>query len=147
MSTQSNNPTQFHHDRRRRQLYSSFSHTLANRINALHRIRPPLSSAHLRGIISFPFVHLELIKVPHNIDQSSLIPIARQPFNQVIASAQHLRDFLGPCDVICSSCHALHWIDEHTYDSGIRNPRFSRCCHNGKISLPPFNNAPEPLHS
>lgn len=47
-------------------------------------------------------------------------------------------------DVECSLCHALHWIDEKVADSPVRNPTFSKCCHGGKVALPPFS-PPLPL--
>ena len=49
-------------------------------------------------------------------------------------------------DVECSLCHALHWIDEKVADSPVRNPTFSKCCHGGKVALPPLQPPLAPLN-
>ena len=71
------------------------------------------------------------------------LPLARQS----LISQQSYRHSLGPCNIICSSCEALHWIHERSYRSTIHNPLFFSCCQRGQILLPSFPDAPEPLKS
>ena len=54
---------------------------------------------------------------------------------------------MGPCNVVCLSCHALHWIQERSYRSTINDLKFFTCCQRGHIDLPSFPDAPEPLIS
>ncbi|KAF8448844.1 hypothetical protein L210DRAFT_3339939, partial [Boletus edulis BED1] len=43
---------------------------------------------------------------------------------------------LGPMDIRCSHCQALHFISEKLSNSGVRNPRFGMCCLQGQVDLP-----------
>jgi len=71
------------------------------------------------------------------------LPIARR----ALVSQKSYRHGLWPCDVICSSCHAVHWIQERSYRSTTDDPLFFTCCQRGQILLPSFPDAPEPLKS
>jgi len=71
------------------------------------------------------------------------LPLAHQP----LILQKSYRYSLGPCNIICSSCQARHWIHEHSYPSTIHNPLFFTCCQRGQILLPTFPDAPEPLKS
>lgn len=51
--------------------------------------------------------------------------------------SQHPSVLIGQMDRLCLHCHALKFPNE---SSGI-------CCANGKVSLPPLNEPPEPLRS
>ena len=78
------------------------------------------------------------------ISQSqNLLPKARRP----LLPQQSIRHILDPCNIICPSCGAPHWIQERSYRSTINNPLFFNCCQRGQISLPHFPDAPEPLKS
>jgi Helitron helicase-like domain at N-terminus len=46
---------------------------------------------------------------------------------------------------VCQHCHALHWSFERLKDSSEVQPKFSRCCHNGTVSLPNLPEPPEEL--
>ena len=48
---------------------------------------------------------------------------------------------LGPMNIECTSCGALHWEAERTGKS----TNFSMCCEKGKVSLPPLQDPPEDL--
>jgi hypothetical protein len=52
---------------------------------------------------------------------------------------------LGALNVQCSSCTALHWLDERLAKSSRRKPLFGMCCLSGKISLPPIHQPPPEL--
>lgn len=52
------------------------------------------------------------------------------------------RNFLGKMDVQCPNCKALHWINEKSSDSSLKQPKFVTCCHKGKIRLPPLREPP-----
>jgi hypothetical protein len=43
---------------------------------------------------------------------------------------------------VCSSCGALHWIDERLAGTSIVNPKFGTCCHQGKVKLPLLQDPP-----
>ena len=64
------------------------------------------------------------INTTHILSQpnSILIPTARRPLDP-LKSYQHT---LGQCDILCSYCHALHWIQERSYKSMICSPLFFR---------------------
>ena len=76
-------------------------------------------------------------------EATSYLPIARRPLDPQKTYRHHL----GLCNVICSSCHAMHWIQERSYKSTIDNPLFFTCCQRGHIVLPSFPHAPDPLRS
>jgi hypothetical protein len=50
----------------------------------------------------------------------------------------------GRMDVTCGACGALMWIEERTSGSADA-PRFSTCCHDDIVRLPPLGAPPEPL--
>ena len=72
-----------------------------------------------------------------------LLPITRQS----LILQKTYRHHLGLCDIVCSSCHALHRIQERSYRSRVDNPQFFTCCQRGLIDLPSFPDALEPLKS
>src|SRR6266403_5365379 len=69
-----------------------------------------------------------------------MLPLACQPFDP--AWQVHS---LGEMTVICSHCHALHWLPESLSHSTNNNIRFGMCCLEGKISLEPLHPAPPEL--
>ena len=71
------------------------------------------------------------------------LPVARRPFD----SKKSYQHYLGPCDVVCSMCQALHWIQKRSYKSTIDDPLFFNCCQRGQIILPLFPDSFEPLIS
>ena len=88
------------------------------------------------------------IKIDRSLSNSrrckqSRLHLAQQP----LIPHKSCRHHLGPCDIECSSCGALHWIQERSYQSTIENLLFFTCCQRGKFILPSFSDAPEPLRS
>ncbi|KAI3898747.1 hypothetical protein MKW98_000860 [Papaver atlanticum] len=65
--------------------------------------------------------------------------------NQKDNSRLSVRHYLGKMDIECSSCGALHWIDERTNKSSKKNPIFSRCFRKGKVILPALLEPPQEL--
>ena len=54
------------------------------------------------------------------------------------------RDDIGEMVYQCEFCAALFWIEEKT--SGSRqNPKYNKCCANGKIKLNPYEDLPDEL--
>ena len=49
--------------------------------------------------------------------------------------------YLGPMNVVCTSCDALHWEAEKTG----RSTNFTMCCEKGKVYVPPFKQPPADL--
>ena len=49
--------------------------------------------------------------------------------------------YLGPMNVVCSSCGALHWEAERTGN----DTNFTMCCQKGKVHVDPFKEPPEEL--
>ncbi|KAJ7624194.1 hypothetical protein B0H17DRAFT_1288432 [Mycena rosella] len=56
------------------------------------------------------------------------------------------RHDLGPMNVACAHCGALHWIDERVAASSKHAPEFGICCNHGKVQLEGLHQPPEPLH-
>ena len=73
----------------------------------------------------------------------SHLPLARHP----LIPHHSYQHSLGPCDIICQYCDALHWIQERSYRSTTNDPLFFNCCQRGQINLPVFPEAPEPMKS
>src|SRR6266446_863895 len=69
-----------------------------------------------------------------------MLPLARQPFDP----AWQVHD-LGEMIVICSHCHALHWMAESLSRSTNNCIKFGMCCLEGNISLEPLHPAPPEL--
>ncbi|KAF5347794.1 hypothetical protein D9756_010287 [Leucocoprinus leucothites] len=69
---------------------------------------------------------------PHNPRD---LPPACRPFNE----ADIEPDYLGPMNVICSHCNALHFDCEKLAASTVNRPRFGVCCLQGQIRLEPFH--------
>ncbi|CAG8853238.1 5621_t:CDS:2, partial [Gigaspora margarita] len=57
------------------------------------------------------------------------------------------RHYLGEMNAICVNCKALMWIDERISTSSRTNPKFSLCCSNNRVQLPPLIDPPEPLYT
>jgi len=55
------------------------------------------------------------------------------------------RHSLGPMNVECQHCHALHWDAEKLKASTLNNKRFGQCCLQGQVDLPPFPPPPPTL--
>ena len=97
------------------------------------------------------FIPYPSSNILHRVTQSSRrsnesanwLPIGRHPLD----IDKSLRHNLGPCHIICSSCHVMHWIQERSYKSMIHDPLFFTCCRGGRILIPSFPDAPEPLRS
>ncbi|KAG2063940.1 hypothetical protein BDR04DRAFT_1163159, partial [Suillus decipiens] len=68
-----------------------------------------------------------------HINQVIPIPDGARPYTEPIT-----RHTLGPLNVECPKCHALHFACERLSNSSLRNPRFGMCCLQGQVSLPPF---------
>lgn len=52
---------------------------------------------------------------------------------------------LGPMNMQCIDCGALHWLREKTTDSTAEEAVFELCCKKGDVNLPLFNDPPEYL--
>ena len=56
------------------------------------------------------------------------------------------RHDLGPRDIQCPECGALHWKGEMLGSSTTRNARFGSCCNEGDKILTRITDPPEPLY-
>ena len=54
---------------------------------------------------------------------------------------------MGPMNVACPNCQALHWDCERLTKSSKRNPKFGMCCLSGNVALPMQNPPPPQLMS
>lgn len=76
-------------------------------------------------------------------DAANLFMIARRPY--VDPPERH---DLGPMNVECPYCRALHWNAERTAESmKSATPAFGTCCNHGKVRLPPPRNPPDVLRN
>lgn len=55
------------------------------------------------------------------------------------------RHDLGPMNVACRHCGALHWMDERVSPSTEFAPLFGMCCNSGKVQLNDLNDPPQLL--
>ncbi|GAB2266873.1 hypothetical protein Dimus_037923 [Dionaea muscipula] len=55
------------------------------------------------------------------------------------------RHFLGPMNIACFYCSALHWMDEQLTRSRVGSPLFGTCCNQGKIRLGALRTPPSQL--
>ena len=55
------------------------------------------------------------------------------------------RHSLGPMNISCPQCHALHFAAEKLSTSRRNAPKFGMCCLTGQIVLPPFPPPPQEL--
>lgn len=65
------------------------------------------------------------------------LPIGRKAYEEPTN-----RFSLGPMNVECQHCHALHWDAEKLTASPHNEPRFGLCCLQGQVKLPPFPQPP-----
>ena len=70
------------------------------------------------------------------------LPRARRPYVDLQPNEIHS---LGPMNVICAHCNALHWDCEKLSASTARNPKFGSCCLQGQIQPPPLGEPPRVL--
>jgi hypothetical protein len=56
------------------------------------------------------------------------LPLARHPYTEPV----HALSF-GQMNATCSYCGAFHWLIKRVKNSPASAPRFSRCCHHGKV--------------
>jgi acyl transferase domain-containing protein len=68
------------------------------------------------------------------------IPLGGRPYAEPVAL-----NSLGPLNIVCSHCHALHFMSEKLSNSSLINPRFGTCCLQGQVSIPPFKEWPADL--
>ncbi|KAF7336005.1 ATP-dependent DNA helicase [Mycena sanguinolenta] len=54
------------------------------------------------------------------------------------------RHDLGPMNIACQCCGALHWIQERISPSEF-SPKFGMCCNSGKVQLDRLHEPPQPL--
>ncbi|KAJ3708378.1 hypothetical protein LUZ61_012083 [Rhynchospora tenuis] len=71
----------------------------------------------------------------------------RERYRSYLGPQPVLLDFGDP-DQVCSDCHALFWYQERSGSSSETwNAVYNLCCRNGRVSLPPIEDPPEPLRT
>ena len=78
--------------------------------------------------------------VEHDDTDSDFVPLARRPYIEPINTLT-----FGQMNITCNLCAALHWMDERIKASSKSSPRFSHCCHHGKVRLDPLLDPPGEL--
>ena len=58
------------------------------------------------------------------------VPPGGRPYVEPIQSHS-----LGPMNIQCPNCHALHFMSEKLTNSGVCEPRFDMCCLQGQVNL------------
>ena len=71
------------------------------------------------------------------------IPKGRRPYHEPQGGPE--RHSLGPMNVECNHCHALHFDSEKLSISTRANKGFGSCCLQGQIQLPAFRQPPRTL--
>ena len=83
---------------------------------------------------------------PHNAANNipvQTIPKGRRPYHEPPEGPD--RHYLGPMNVECNHCHALHFDSEKLSISTRANKKFGSCCLQGQIQLPAFRQPPRTL--
>ena len=65
------------------------------------------------------------------------VPPGGRPYAEPVQSHS-----LGPMNIQCPNCHALHFISEKLTNSGVREPRFGMCCLQGQVNIPAIQQWP-----
>ncbi|KAG1813501.1 uncharacterized protein BJ212DRAFT_1482413 [Suillus subaureus] len=68
-----------------------------------------------------------------HINQAVPVPDGGRPYTEPIT-----HHTLGPLNIECTNCHAMHFACEKLSNSSQRNPRFGMCCLQGQVNFPPF---------
>jgi hypothetical protein len=71
------------------------------------------------------------------------IPKGRRPYHEPQGGPE--RHSLGPMNVECNHCHALHFDSEKLSASTLANKKFGSCCLQGQVQLPAFRELPRTL--
>ena len=71
---------------------------------------------------------------------NSSLPPARQPYHKPVPCHS-----LGPMNVPCHYCGALHWADKCLAHFSDTNPEFGKCCNHDEVRLPSLHDPPAPL--
>jgi len=91
--------------------------------------------------LPLPGVSISVDEPPPACLPVRLLPLARLP----LAEADVPPHDLGPMNIKCPDCGALHWMAERRSDSSMAHPKFGKCCLSGKIELPKLEPPPQPL--
>ena len=67
-------------------------------------------------------------------------PIGRRRYSDPL-----IRHSLGPMNIECSHCHALHFDSEKLTSSKSNDKKFGGCCLQGQVKLPAFPDPPATL--
>jgi hypothetical protein len=87
------------------------------------------------------------------INDQDLDPLPPQPRGQGLPIGCRLysdpsdRHSLGPMNIHCSHCHALHFDSEKLTSSTRNNKKFGGCCLQGQVKLPAFPDPPVTLRN
>jgi hypothetical protein len=71
------------------------------------------------------------------------LPKGRRPYHEPQGGPEH--HCLGPMNVECNHCHALHFDSDKLSSSTRANKKFGSCCLQGQIQLPAFREPPRTL--
>ena len=85
-------------------------------------------------------------QITHNAGNNippQTLPKGRRPYHEPQRGPE--RHNLGPMNVECSHCHALHFESEKLSSSTRANKKFGGCCLQGQIQLPAFREPPRTL--
>ena len=99
-----------------------------------------------QGITSFLLSYFNDMYDLDSVDSSSLFLHFRLRRQLITNHAGRRLSFerhdLGPMNVKCPHCHALHWMAERLTTSSMIRPLFGKCCLQGQIRLPSLREPP-----
>ena len=78
-----------------------------------------------------------------NQGQQRVLPKGRRPYQEPPGGPE--QHYLGPMNIRCSHCHALHFDSEKLTSSTRANKKFGGCCLQGQIMLPQLPPPPREL--
>jgi len=85
-------------------------------------------------------------QVALNVEHNHGLPLANTPRGCRPYQELQSPHLLGPLDIMCRNCRAMHFMSEKLTKSSQRNPKFGVCCLQGQIQLPAFPELPPLLH-
>jgi hypothetical protein len=85
-------------------------------------------------------------QVALNVEHNHGLPLANTPRGCRPYQELQSLHLLGPLDIMCRNCRAMHFMSEKLTKSSQRNPKFDVCCLQGQIQLPAFPELPPLLH-
>jgi len=105
----------------------------------LQRVRQERIQASIASPIIIPENDPVAVQEPGRVEET--------PRAYIINSTRWKPLDFGRMDILCSSCHANHWISERIIQYGKQNPKFELCCKHGDVVIPKLQPWPNTMQT